>query len=432
MLGAGPGCKTRHRILFSSPPRTIFRRSCSARSALALPICLCVIYWLRRVRGRTARIDVSAASTSEASLVAPSPAPDSSFSLIDLRGERCPREVIEAGRDAWVRPWQAALVYAIAGAVFAALLAIAWTFERGDSRLPLSRIALLLWTFQWPAVIAVNLVAGTTPSMRRGVVAAYFAVFAGIAAFGLARNPNLPWREIARFWLLVDGVPTALLALFLARPLRAAGPLVFALLLAAAATAPFAIGDDAEFGVRLAVAALVAVALGWPLLRVIGARYARRRTSDQSLLVASIWLTFGAVYALAPGGADRVRIASSAAAFAGYLLAARVGHDVARQLRRRGEPKRLLLLRVATTLPSSDPLFEALTRHWLHVGGVARLEDRSVPQTRDLLAALDGRHAQADSRRDRQPGSRWTLPRRGVPGLRRRSLAGAARGGGAM
>ena len=250
-------------------------------------------------------------------------------------------------------------------------------------------------------MIAVNLVAGTTPATRWGAVAAYFAVFAGIAAFSLARNPDLAWRDLAMFWFLVDALPAALFAIFLARQLRAVGPLVLAFLLVSTGAAQLAIGDRAQFGARLAAAALVAGALGWPLLRATGALYARRRSSDQSLLVAAVWLSFGVVYALAPRDANRVRWAGCVAAFAGYLLAVRAGHGFVRRMRRGSAPKQLLLLRATATRSRSESLFDALARHWLHVGSIARIAEADAPETRDLLALLHGQVAPADATRDR-------------------------------
>ena len=221
-----------------------FRRSCSSRprSRCRPPSDCC--FWLRRALSRAAATDAGSRSQAGASatLVA---VPASSFAVLDLRAEPCSREILEAGRDAWLRPWQTALVYAAAGATFAAITAIVW---RSSNRA--AHATLLFWTFYWPAVISVNLVAGTTPATRRGAVAAYFSVFAAIAAFGLARDPNLAWRDLAIFWWLVDALPTALLAVFLARPLRAVGPLVFAVLLMATALTQLAIGD-APFGARL-------------------------------------------------------------------------------------------------------------------------------------------------------------------------------------
>jgi hypothetical protein len=301
-----------------------------------------------------------------------------------------------------MRPWQTALVYTVAGMVFASITAIVWA-SNDPASLPLSSLALSFWIFFWPTAIAVNLAAGATPSTRLDVVAAYFAVFAGMAAFGLARNPELDWRGLASLWLLVDALPTALLVIFLARPLRAVGPLVFAVSVVAAAIAQLASGDDATPATRIAVTLVVLGALGWPLLAAIGALHARKLVGDQSLVAASVWLVFAVVYALASNGAGPAQWAGGAAAFAGYGIVARGGHMAVRRGRRGTEPRRLLLLRSGAARPGSELLFDMLARHWLHVGGVARVASGATLSAGDLLELVHRRRVMNEGRYDPNP-----------------------------
>lgn len=372
-------------------------------ASLALPGSVGVLVWLRRMLSHAQHVTpADECGTRGGDVIALPSAPPSSFAIVDLRGEPCPREILEAGRDAWLRPWQAALVHAVAGLVFAAITTVAWRIANLGAPIRLSPTALLFWTFCWPAVIAANLVAGTTAATRRGGVAAYFSIAAAIAAFGLVRNPGLPWRELAMFWLLANAATSAVFALFLVRRLRAVGPLVFALALVAAVAAQIALGGSAALATRLVATALVAAALLWPLLFAIGALHARGHGDDQSLLVASVWASFGAVYALATSGAGSFRAATAVAGFAGALLATRIGHDVVRRVRRANEPKRLLLLRAATALPRSESLFDALTRHWSHVGSVARVADGTELETHDLLDFVGGPHRAGARRRSLQ------------------------------
>lgn len=368
-------------------------------AALALPGTLGVLVRLRRMLSRAQPVAPACdlAARGGDVLALPS-APASSFAIVDLRTEPCPREILEAGRDAWLRPWQAALVQAVAGLVFAAITTLAWRIANLGAPVRLSTTALVFWTFFWPAVIAANLVAGTTAATRGGAIAAYFSIAAAIAAFGLVRNPELAWRELALFWLLANATTSAVFLAFLARRLRAVGSVVFALALVVAAAVQIAFGGDATIAARLFATALVATALLYPLLFAIGALHARDGGDDQSLLVATSWVAFGSVYALAASGAPSLRAATGLAAVAGALVATRIGRDIVRRMRRAYEPKQLLLLRVTTALTPGESLFDALTQHWSHVGSVARVADGTALETHDLLGVIGGSR-RADVRR---------------------------------
>ena len=56
-------------------------------------------------------------------------------------------------------PWRTAAVYAIAGSAYAAVMTTGWLIATKDSALVWTKIALLFWTYFWPAVITVLLVA---------------------------------------------------------------------------------------------------------------------------------------------------------------------------------------------------------------------------------------------------------------------------------
>ena len=371
-------------------------------TTLALPISMGLVSWFRRSPLHAAD---TGAAPSDASPIATRASDDaSSHGLVDLSAEPCSREILRAGRDAWIRPWHAALVYAVAGATFAMLTTIVQAIVPGAAPLRISSFALSFWTFFWPAVIGVNLVAGATPSTRLDVVAAYFAVFAGIAAFELARAPDLDWRGLIGFWLLVDAVPTALLGVFLMRPLRAVGPLVFALVLVAAATAQGSNGESVSLGTRVAATVLVAGILGFLASWGIGALRMRGQLGEQPLLMASIWLVFGVIYVLASVRDETPRWIGGGAAFAGYLVVSELGHAVLRRKRRGTASRGLLLLRVSTRQARSERLFDALARHWLHVGAVARVASRTTPATGELVDFVRRRHATGEPGWDRAQG----------------------------
>src|SRR5580700_6453204 len=64
-------------------------------------------------------------------------------------------------RQARRRPWEAAAVYAAAGASYALTMSILWLVASKVQFLPV-RFLWLFWTFAWPVVLTVNLVAGST------------------------------------------------------------------------------------------------------------------------------------------------------------------------------------------------------------------------------------------------------------------------------
>src|SRR5258708_2642445 len=50
-------------------------------------------------------------------------------------------------------PWHAAAVYAAAGAVFAAVMTAGWLAATRDEAIPVTKLALLFWTYLWPSVL---------------------------------------------------------------------------------------------------------------------------------------------------------------------------------------------------------------------------------------------------------------------------------------
>jgi len=90
------------------------------------------------------------------------------------------------------------------------------------------KLAILFWTYFWPAVLAVNLVASTDRRTQWRVALAYLAVYVPVAAVALARSPDLTAVQLLQHWLVTNAVPTVLLYAFLARRVRAVGPIVLA------------------------------------------------------------------------------------------------------------------------------------------------------------------------------------------------------------
>jgi hypothetical protein len=194
-------------------------------------------------------------------------------------------------------------------------MSVPWTVFTADTGTGPVKLTTFFWTFLWPAVIAAGIVACTTRTARVKLLGAYAGVFALIAVAGLARSPDLRWYEPALFWVMTNGLETALLFLFLARPIRAVGPLVvtFAVLaLGGGVLAPNLIGaSDATmraaaaagellnfgvvevFGYTIAFGLALFAAGGWLVLHRLGRRYQRKRLSDESLTIDTVFLFFG-------------------------------------------------------------------------------------------------------------------------------------------
>ena len=312
-------------------------------------------------------------------------------------------------RMAIAGPWVYAARYVVAGLAFAVVFAIAARFVY-PIRLDMPGFLIGVWIYAWPVVLALLLIA---PGLTRWwAVAAYFVAFLplGLWAMWVADIPEvqfgtvaLPARSsmtptgMAKLWLGVNGSPTVLMLVCLARRIRAIAPLVLALMTTAISGTWFALvalfsrrGADATIAVAMAlelnviwlVVATIVIsltgfgALGWALARWISAAYRRRMVSDQSLLLDSLWLLFATWYAmlLVLGGLTWVATAPVALITLKLVLAAsrRV------QARTASVTRDLTFLRVFALGRRSDALLDSAARHWRHIGSVQMITGPDV------------------------------------------------------
>jgi hypothetical protein len=188
-------------------------------------------------------------------------------------------------------------------AVFAAVMTTAWLLATRDAALGPVKLAILFWTYFWPAVLVVNLVASIDRGTRWRVVLAYFAVYAAIAAVALAGSPNLTLVQLLQQWLVPNALPTVLLYAFLARRVRAVGPILLAFAVLAVLGSQLAVElvGSSEANMRAAVAFGSTLGLGgygvfwttiaagflvfaigaWVVLKWLGARFAAKRFSTR-------------------------------------------------------------------------------------------------------------------------------------------------------
>jgi hypothetical protein len=369
-----------------------------------------------RAMAAAGEFGASAPATTLSSQSPPSPASD-------LSGSDLYRMAIAGPRAYAAR-------YVVAGLAFAVVFAIAARFVY-PIRLDVPGFLIGVWIYAWPVVLTLLLIVpGPT---RWWAVATYFVVFLplGLWAMWVADIPDiqfggvaLPARSsmtpsgMAKLWLGVNGSPTVLMLICLARRIRAIAPLVLALMTTAISGTWFAFvalfsrrGVDAAVAVAVAlelnvlwlVVATIVIslagfgALGWALARWISAAYRRRMLSDQSLLLDSLWLLFATWYAmlLVLGGLIWVATAPVALIALKLVLAAR--RRV--QAPTAGVTRDLTFLRVFSLGRRSDTLLDRVARHWRHIGSVQMITGPDVAlstvqphQFLDFLSRKLGRH----------------------------------------
>jgi len=356
-----------------------------AGALLAYPLSRLLLRVYHRSVARSMAQRGGAAPNPAPAAAAPPGRPGSALRLVDSTGS-ADSPLVNA-------PWPVALAYAAAGGAFALAMTAAWLVATKDASLPATKLLLLFWTYFWPAVLTVNLVAG----LRRHhwtFIGIYFAVYALLTGVALARNPAMGWHELPLYWLLINGPPSLLLAAFLARRIRAVGPMVLAFMVIAVTgsqvPATVLSHNDgllrwvAEVGTAaglnasvlfwgLMLAGLLAFALaGWLVLQWVGQRYRRKRLSDQMLTIDALWLVFGLVHSIGLVFEGWYWILTGFAAFAVFLGVRSAAFAV---LRRRPptQPRRLLLLRVFALGPRSERLFDLLQKHWLRAGDMVMI-----------------------------------------------------------
>lgn len=318
--------------------------------------------------------------------------------------------------------WLAAAAYSAGGVAFAAIMTAGWLLATRDSAIVWIKLLVLFWTYCWPGVLPILLVAAYDRTRQFFVFAGYFAVLVALFAIALARNPGMGVHELPLHWILTNAPPTLLVLAFLARPIRAVGSLVLAFLIVAAigsqSLLSLAAANEtllravAGFGFRLGLGAnavfvgmilvgmlTFATLFGWPLLRWIGRRYERKQASDQSLMIDAQWLLFGLVQSIGLVFEGAAWILTGLVAFAGFRLVSQIAmrHAVAAMGTAAAPPQTLLLLRVFALGKRSEQLFDRLRRHWQYVGNTTMIAGPDLVtgtiEPHEFLAFLSGRMA---------------------------------------
>ena len=313
-------------------------------------------------------------------------------------------------------PWAAAVVYLAAGAAYALIMTVAWFLATHDLQIGPIKALFIFWTFYWPAMLAVILVAAHDRTQKMRIILGYFVIYFALAVVLLARNPEFTWKQAALFWIIENGPATVLLYLFLKRRIRSVGPLVLVFAIIALLGAQLAIsllwasearmltavkigavlglGGSSVFAATLLLGLLLFAVFAWLILRWIGARYSAKKFSDESLTVDVIFVLFSIIASVDLVFEHWMWIATGLVALLGYKVVAQIGF---RFLRRTPSPKRLLLLRVFVLGKRSERLFDAMRKVWLRGGPIAMIAGpdlvTSAVKPHEFLGFLSGKLA---------------------------------------
>jgi len=291
-------------------------------------------------------------------------------------------------RSAWRGPSIAVAVHVCAGFAYALVVTLVWVHVAGADD-PWDGVALFSLFYAWPLVIVVSLVATVTWRAAAFVVLTYAALFIPAVAL-MMQGTTLTVAEVAYNWWNINGIGTLLVLAFLARPIKAMGPIVVALMMAAVAgvfesadvlsnpdvsewvaTLATSLGLGGTGGGYTAIvvvfggAALAAALIAYVLLRLIGRLYRKQWISDQSIQIDAVWLVFAIMHA------PTQQPFGGLVAFLVYELVARIG---LRLFQPRGKADahapRLLLLRVFALGSRSESLFRSFSLLWRYTGSM--------------------------------------------------------------
>jgi hypothetical protein len=266
-------------------------------------------------------------------------------------------------------------VYVAAGGVYAVIMAVAcaWRFQLFSA----PALVVLVLAFGWPAVMTAILIAVPARRWQVVTVVAYWILFFIGAAMQLPGDRTT--------WIVAGNLFASVGALVVrGRRIRAVAPVVAAFLtvLGVAIVSFLAVltmvpGQETEMSGIAVVAVFVmflapvaGVIGGWRALRWLGRRYSEKRTTDQTITMAAVWISFAGVHGAIVAYDDSRWMATGLVAFGGFLLATTIGFRTVSRRAARGHVPRLLVLRVFALGRRSRRLFDRLAARWRHIGSV--------------------------------------------------------------
>ncbi|MGQ0649770.1 MAG: hypothetical protein ACT4P7_19630 [Gemmatimonadaceae bacterium] len=288
-------------------------------------------------------------------------------------------------------PWESGFVLGFGGLAFSLVAAAGYAWEAGG--FPITRMAALLVVSSWITYLLTMLAAGATRRRKQIGFTVYLLLAVMISAYVLSRNPEASANSILLLWLLFNGLPSLLVALILARRVRAAGPLVmvvtFAGLLGASVVPLLATLHDGLLRAYVSLGVSLGLSSGWMLggllllgfsgaaligalvLRRIRSAYERKTLSDLTLAADAIVMPFAGVLLASFSSGQLLRGLWGVAAFAACKITTVAGFALlSHQRARHPVGRRLLLLRVFASGDRQEALLRSLATHWLHVGSI--------------------------------------------------------------
>jgi len=309
----------------------------------------------------------------------------------------------------------ASAVCIVAGLVFA--MAMAAAYIAVNNLVPnVMAVVFLISFYAWPTVIAASLILSLSWRQTAGIVLLYASItciFAGLAVM----SKGIAVRQLLEVWYNLNWPGTVLALLFLARPIRAVGPLVAVFMIAAVAgalalavaagTSEWLLYPIAEIGTRLhlgpigtpvailLVGAAIAAIVGWVLLRWLGHAYRIGLITDQSIMIDAIFLMFALEYGTGLASSQKWGFAAALGAFLVYKLTAHAGFRILGFSRYAPDAPKLLLLRVFSLGKRSGKLFAAFSKRWRYRGPVRMIAGpdlaTSVVEPHEFLDFMSGR-----------------------------------------
>jgi hypothetical protein len=310
-----------------------------------------------------------------------------------------------------------ALIYTLAGIVFTLILTLAILWSSGMGFLPL-RFIMVFWVYGWPVALTLLFVAATQRHHIMLLSGGYFVILILLSVWALARSTDLTIVQIMQLWIITNLPPTLLMYAFLARPIRAVGPLVLVLVLAALTGAVLALtvagenepllrfiaklaftvglGASGTFVAILVMGCLLFAVLGWFALKWIRNGYLNKQLNDQSINLDAMWLLFAVFASIGLAFEGNLWALSALVAFFSYKVVLTIGFRVVKPSKQNATTNvPLLLLRVFSLGKRSEKLFDPVTKLWRHVGNVNLIAGPDLATTtvepHEFLSFVSGR-----------------------------------------
>ncbi len=313
--------------------------------------------------------------------------------------------------------WRAALIYGFAGVVFTLVMVMA-VLVSGNMEVSVVRYLMVFWVYAWPVVLTVNFIAASTRRVMLMTGFIYFVILLLITSVAVARSTQLTLNQIVMLWTITNLPPTVLLFAFLARRIRAVGPMVLTFMVISATGSVIALAvaganagllriiSNVGSSIGLSASAtfigiviggfLMFAGVGWLAVTWIRWGYQSKKLSDQSITLDALWVLFAISQSIGLVFEAPLWVLSGLAAFIAYKMTVWIGfRTVQAQQNSKTFNARLLLLRVFSLGKRSERLFDAITKRWRYAGSVQLIAGPDLATTtvepQEFLEFLSGR-----------------------------------------